>query len=84
MLLATIDSCARAHTFHAQTVADAPPLIDSMSNVAFIFPGQGSQSVGMGRDIAATSPAAAAVFAAADDALGESLTRWHGTAPTSS
>lgn len=51
-----------------------------MSNVAFIFPGQGSQSVGMGRALAAASPAAAAVFAAADDALGESISTlaWEG------
>ncbi len=51
-----------------------------MSNVAFIFPGQGSQSVGMGRAVAAASPAAAAVFAAADDALGEPLSTlaWEG------
>jgi [acyl-carrier-protein] S-malonyltransferase len=51
-----------------------------MSNVAFIFPGQGSQSVGMGRAVAAASPAAAAVFAAADDALGESISSlaWDG------
>jgi [acyl-carrier-protein] S-malonyltransferase len=51
-----------------------------MSNVAFIFPGQGSQSVGMGRALAAASPAAATVLAAADDALGESLSAlaWEG------
>jgi [acyl-carrier-protein] S-malonyltransferase len=51
-----------------------------MSNVAYIFPGQGSQSVGMGRALAAASPAAAAVFAAADDALGESISTlaWDG------
>jgi [acyl-carrier-protein] S-malonyltransferase len=51
-----------------------------MSNVAFIVPGQGSQSVGMGRALAAASPAAAAVFAAADDALGESISTlaWDG------
>ncbi|MBI2780843.1 MAG: ACP S-malonyltransferase [Chloroflexi bacterium] len=51
-----------------------------MSNVAFIFPGQGSQSVGMGRALAAASPAAAAIFAAADDALGESISAlaWEG------
>lgn len=51
-----------------------------MSNVAFIFPGQGSQSVGMGRALAAASPAAAAIFAAADDALGESISTlaWEG------
>ena len=33
-----------------------------MSTVAFIFPGQGSQAVGMGQALAAASPAAAAVF----------------------
>ncbi len=43
--------------------------------VAFIFPGQGSQSVGMGRDLAAFSPAAAAVFAEVDAALGEPISR---------
>jgi [acyl-carrier-protein] S-malonyltransferase len=51
-----------------------------MSQIAFVFPGQGSQSVGMGRALAEASPAAAAVFAAADAALGEPLTRlaWDG------
>lgn len=53
-----------------------------MSTVAFIFPGQGSQAVGMGRVLAAASPAAAAVFAEADEALGEPLSRlaWEGPA----
>ena len=40
-----------------------------MTSVAFIFPGQGSQSVGMGEALAGGSPAAAAVFEAADAAL---------------
>lgn len=47
---------------------------------AFVFPGQGSQSVGMGRGIAEASPAARAVFEEVDDALGEKLSRlmWEG------
>ncbi len=51
-----------------------------MPGVAFVFPGQGSQSVGMGVALAAASPAAAAVLAAADAALGEpiSLLAAHG------
>jgi [acyl-carrier-protein] S-malonyltransferase len=44
-----------------------------MSSVAFIFPGQGSQFVGMGGALAEASPAAAAVFEAADLALGEPI-----------
>lgn len=46
-----------------------------MSSFAYVFPGQGSQVVGMGRALAETSPAAAAVFAAADATLGEPLSR---------
>lgn len=41
--------------------------------IAFIFPGQGSQAVGMGADVAAASPAASALFARADRALGFAL-----------
>jgi [acyl-carrier-protein] S-malonyltransferase len=46
-----------------------------MTKVAYIFPGQGSQYVGMGQALAASSPAAAAVFAAADVALGSPVSR---------
>jgi len=53
-----------------------------MPQFAFIFPGQGSQTVGMGRDLATSSPAAAAVFAAADVALDEPISSlaWDGPA----
>jgi len=40
---------------------------------AFVFPGQGSQSVGMGKALAETFPQAQAVFSEVDDALGEKL-----------
>jgi [acyl-carrier-protein] S-malonyltransferase len=53
-----------------------------MHLLAFVCPGQGSQAVGMGQALAAGSPAAAAVFAAADRALGESISglAWDGPA----
>ncbi len=41
----------------------------------WLFPGQGTQKVGMGRALFDASPAARAVFEAADDALGEPLSR---------
>lgn len=48
--------------------------------VGLLFPGQGAQEVGMGRDLAAAYPAAAEVFERADDALGVSLSTlmWEG------
>ena len=50
--------------------------------IAFTFPGQGSQAVGMGRDIADAFPVARAVFDEVDEALGEKLSQiiWEGPA----
>src|SRR3546814_6584194 len=42
---------------------------------AFVFPGQGSQSVGMGKALAEASAAAREVFQEVDDALGQNLFR---------
>src|SRR5437763_15350236 len=43
--------------------------------IAFIFPGQGSQKVGMGKALAAAFPICRDTFAEADAALGEPLSR---------
>lgn len=47
---------------------------------AFIFPGQGSQSIGMGKDLADAYPTARLTFEEINDALGQNLTRimWEG------
>src|SRR5579863_7201738 len=46
-----------------------------MNNIAFLFPGQGSQSVGMGKDLAEKYPLARQTFEEADDALGYKLSQ---------
>ena len=52
--------------------------------IAFTFPGQGSQAVGMGKDLAAAFPEARAVFEEVDDALDEKLSAvmWEGPEET--
>ncbi len=51
---------------------------------AFVFPGQGAQVIGMGRDLAEAYPAARAVFDEVDEALGEKLSDliWNGDIET--
>jgi [acyl-carrier-protein] S-malonyltransferase len=52
--------------------------------VAFTFPGQGSQAVGMGKELADAFPEARRIFQEVDDALGESLSKliWEGPEET--
>ncbi len=51
---------------------------------AFLFPGQGAQTIGMGRDLADAYPDARAVYDAVDEALGEKLSAliWEGEQDT--
>lgn len=53
-------------------------------NLAFVFPGQGAQYVGMGRELAERYPAAAKVFSEADEALGFALSEIIFTGPEDS
>lgn len=49
--------------------------------IGFVFPGQGSQAVGMGADLAAAFPVARSVFEEADEVLGWPLSRLMGEGP---
>src|SRR5690349_24655451 len=52
--------------------------------IAFTFPGQGSQAVGMGKELAEAFPEARRVFDEVDEALGEKLSKviWEGPEET--
>jgi acyl transferase domain-containing protein len=68
--------------FPTQKAADAAASETAVA-IAFTFPGQGSQAVGMGKDLADAFPEARAVFDEVDDALGQKLSRlmWEGEGP---
>ncbi len=53
-------------------------------SIAFVFPGQGAQTIGMGRELADAYPAARAVFDEVDEALGQKLSAliWDGDIET--
>jgi [acyl-carrier-protein] S-malonyltransferase len=59
---------------------DAVSYIPMLKKIALLFAGQGAQSVGMGRDLAAHHPAAGDLFPQADEILGRSLSEiaWNG------
>jgi [acyl-carrier-protein] S-malonyltransferase len=48
-------------------------MTNSCSRIAFLFPGQGSQAVGMGKELADNHPVARRTFEEADEALGYKL-----------
>ncbi len=58
--------------------------MSTSASIAFTFPGQGSQAVGMGKELADAFPEARAVFAEVDDALGQKLSdiMWNGPEET--
>src|ERR1700682_5309574 len=51
------------------------PAANFSSKIAFLFPGQGSQAVGMGKDLAEKYPTARRTFEEADEALGYKLSQ---------
>src|SRR5258708_226923 len=57
---------------HVSTVAGSPT---ALAKIAFIFPGQGSQALGMGKDLAEKYPIARQTFEEADQALGYKLSQ---------
>jgi [acyl-carrier-protein] S-malonyltransferase len=58
--------------------------MSASTSIAFTFPGQGSQAVGMGKDLADAYPEARAVFEEVDEALGQKLSdiMWSGPEET--
>jgi [acyl-carrier-protein] S-malonyltransferase len=68
-----------AYTLLRQTAGSEKPG-ETLMAIAFTFPGQGSQTVGMGRDLAADFPEARAVFDEIDEALAQKLSTlmWEG------
>jgi len=69
-------TCAKRAETRAQRDCGAPSVdgvIGARMTIAWFFPGQGSQSVGMAKDVLESSAAARAVFDQVDGALGEPL-----------
>ena len=60
---------------HGRQARSTTILVEMTKKLAFLFPGQGSQTVGMGRDLVERYPVAAATFDEADRACGFALSR---------
>ena len=63
-------------------MVEAMTITQESKEFSYVFPGQGSQSVGMGLELYQSSPAAREVFEEADDSLGLSLSRLIFEGPT--
>src|ERR1700719_4628223 len=57
------------------TTVPIPPPNTATARIAFVFPGQGSQTVGMGKDLSEKYPIARQTFEEADEALGYKLSQ---------
>src|ERR1700692_3549024 len=57
------------------TEVSTPAVAKTATKIAFIFPGQGSQAVGMGKDLAEKYPIARQTFDEADETLGYKLSQ---------
>lgn len=62
-------------TYTIESITPMSSLLQTLHSSILLFPGQGSQAVGMGKEVAAAYPAARAVFEEADDLLGVALSR---------
>jgi [acyl-carrier-protein] S-malonyltransferase len=92
MVAAALLACRFAASERVQAVLDMTPAAVSYDpafpgedmSIALVFPGQGSQAVGMGRALAANFPVAQRVFDEVDAALGDKLSAvmWDGPAET--
>ena len=69
-LVASLAEPRRSRPDDRSAASRLPRIADLPVRLAFCFPGQGSQAVGMGQALHEASPAARAIFEEADDALG--------------
>src|SRR5215210_3234033 len=76
------DLVTRSLTCREGDAQSRPAYCEGIMKRAFVFPGQGSQAVGMGRALAETFPQARAVFDEVDAALSQKLSAlmWEGPA----